>query len=163
MYYGFTVENNKEDTVVIKPKLPAKVRHKEYKRQMLETLYGEVPREFTFAGNYNEDKEENDRLLEYMRIMLYNESLNILQEYYRKVKTLPNPNKKWRLPPITISNELLLLKELRILAEDSLKKYPQTYEEDVELLKEREKLTFNQRNCIIYRMGEKKVNSVNVE
>eukprot|EP00826_Nyctotherus_ovalis_P028222 TRINITY_DN2228_c0_g1_i14.p1 TRINITY_DN2228_c0_g1~~TRINITY_DN2228_c0_g1_i14.p1 ORF type:complete len:132 (+),score=32.22 TRINITY_DN2228_c0_g1_i14:75-470(+) len=125
--------------------------------------YGEVPREFTFAGNYNEDKEENDRLLEYMRIMLYNESLNILQEYYRKVKTLPNPNKKWRLPPITISNELLLLKELRILAEDSLKKYPQTYEEDVELLKEREKLTFNQRNCIIYRMGEKKVNSVNVE
>ena len=38
----------------------------------------------------------------------------------------------------------------------ALEKYPTTLEEDLKIL-EREDLTFNQRNCVLYRSGEKKI------
>lgn len=38
----------------------------------------------------------------------------------------------------------------------ALEKYPNTLEQDYELLKD-ETLTFNQRNCVLFRSGEKEI------
>jgi len=63
--------------------------------------------------------------------------------------------RKLKLPTLSIENEKAMLKKFKEIAEACLKKYPQTYEEDLKLLKT--DLTYNQRNCIIYRSGEKKI------
>mmetsp|Transcript_7199 Transcript_7199/g.5468 ORF Transcript_7199/g.5468 Transcript_7199/m.5468 type:complete len:96 (-) Transcript_7199:55-342(-) len=42
------------------------------------------------------------------------------------------------------------------MASEALQHYPTTYEEDLEVLK-REDLTFKERNCVLYRSGEKEI------
>ena len=42
------------------------------------------------------------------------------------------------------------------MAEEAYSKYDTTYEEDLEILK-REDLTFNQRNSVLFRSGEKEI------
>lgn len=42
------------------------------------------------------------------------------------------------------------------MSEQALAAYPQTLEEDMEILK-REDLTFNGRNCVLFRSGEKEI------
>jgi hypothetical protein len=42
------------------------------------------------------------------------------------------------------------------MAKEAYEKYPCTYEEDLEILK-REDLTFNQRNSVLFRSGEKEI------
>lgn len=39
---------------------------------------------------------------------------------------------------------------------EGLARYPTSYEEDMELLK-RPNLTFNERNCVLFRSGEKEI------
>lgn len=60
------------------------------------------------------------------------------------------------LPPISIRNEKKVLEKVVALCKASYEKYPTTYEEDLKIL-EREDLTFNQRNCVLFRSGEKKI------
>lgn len=48
--------------------------------------------------------------------------------------------------------------KLMKMCKEGLGKFPNTLEEDLELLK-KESLTYNERNCIIYRAGEKRVYS----
>jgi len=46
------------------------------------------------------------------------------------------------------------------LCADALSKYPTSYQEDIEMLAaddETPKLTQNQRSCLLFRMGEKKI------
>jgi len=62
------------------------------------------------------------------------------------------------LPPSVIFNELTAWILLKLIAQKNLGNYPNTLEEDNELMEKDAKehnLTFNQRNCIIYRRGEK--------
>ena len=42
------------------------------------------------------------------------------------------------------------------MAQEALDKYQNSYEEDLEILKD-ETLTFNQRNCVLFRSGEKEI------
>ena len=42
------------------------------------------------------------------------------------------------------------------MSEEALAAYPQTLEEDMEILK-RDNLTFNERNCVLFRSGEKEI------
>ncbi len=64
--------------------------------------------------------------------------------------------KKLMVPPISQENERKALELLKRLCSEQLKQYPTNYEEDVKLLEDR-KLTCNQRNCIVFRASEKKV------
>ena len=58
--------------------------------------------------------------------------------------------------PLSRENEERALKRLKVLCIDAIKEFLTTREEDLELLKN-VKLTFNQRNCILYRASEKAV------
>lgn len=60
-------------------------------------------------------------------------------------------------PPLSVRNETKALKGAITLARNSLDKYATSYEEDCRMLEENKELTFNQRNCVIMRAGEKKI------
>ena len=61
-----------------------------------------------------------------------------------------------QIPIISKKNELAVWKKIKEYCEDGLAQYPTTIEEDLEILK-REDLTFNQRNCVLFRHGEKEI------
>ena len=59
---------------------------------------------------------------------------------------------------INIENETKVWLRIAKLATESLKKYDTTLQEDNEILEKDDKektLTYNERNCILYRQGEK--------
>ena len=60
-------------------------------------------------------------------------------------------------PPISIENERKVLHRIQELAQQQLAKYPNTYEEDLKILAENKSLTYNNRNAVLMRSGEKKV------
>lgn len=68
-----------------------------------------------------------------------------------------------RLPPISIKNERKVLLRVKQMAEEIYQQYETTLEEDYEVLKkddeaaEDQKLSFNQRNCVLMRSGEKEI------
>ena len=68
-----------------------------------------------------------------------------------------------RLPPISIKNERKVLRRVKKMAEEIYQQYETTLEEDQEVLKKDDeapadqKLSFNQRNCVLMRSGEKEI------
>jgi protein-histidine N-methyltransferase len=65
------------------------------------------------------------------------------------------------IPPISIKNELQILLHLQNICQENLSKYNTEYEEDLKLLSQYEsgelKLSNNQLNCLLMRIGEKKI------
>ena len=61
------------------------------------------------------------------------------------------------LPPLSIRNERKVLEKIYMMAKDAYDKYETTLEEDAKILEERQDLTFNERNCVLYRSGEKAI------
>ena len=61
---------------------------------------------------------------------------------------------------MTKENEEKALLMLKKMCEEHLAKFPDTLESDMEKLKKDYKLTYNERNCIILRAGEKLVSYV---
>ena len=114
---------------------------------------------FWFCENYKKQIDDNNKLLEHLRLSVHNEGLSNLQIAHKKLKkNIDDSKEKLRLPYISIKNEKDMLIKLKSIAMKSLKKYPTTYEHDQDILTNKEKLTSNQKNCVIFRMGEKKVN-----
>ena len=60
------------------------------------------------------------------------------------------------MPTISRNNERRVWQAIKALAVLGLSRYPGTYDEDKEILK-RTDLTFNERNCALFRSGEKEI------
>jgi hypothetical protein len=60
------------------------------------------------------------------------------------------------VPSISKRNERKVWERIRQMSEEALARYPQTLAEDYEILK-RTDLTFNERNCTLFRSGEKEI------
>jgi len=127
---------------------------------MLGTGHGSHIRSFKFFENYAENQKTNDKYLGYLRFIEHEGDLNLVGEYFTPAvvdtKVCKSTRRKLRMPPVSIENEKKMLTKLRFIADKCLKKYPQTYEEDQELLKDKA-LSFNKRNCLVMRSGEKRV------
>ena len=79
----------------------------------------------------------------FLRFILYNKS------NFKEVDTSK---------PISIPNEIILFTKLKELMKSYLSKYPTTLEYDTEYLnKNKKKMEFNEYNCYIIRIGEKKI------
>ena len=132
-----------------------------YKERMLGLHSGGDLDTFKFFENYPAEKKTNEKLLGALRFVEYDGDLNLLGECFtptiESVKMCKCARRKFRMPAISIENEKKMLNRLKKIAETNLKVYPQTYEEDAKIMQNEKSLTFNQRNCIIFRMGEKKV------
>ena len=61
-----------------------------------------------------------------------------------------------KIGPISIENEKSVLQRLKRMSVEGLSKYPTTYEEDMQILQNPD-LTFNNKNCVLMRSGEKAI------
>ena len=59
--------------------------------------------------------------------------------------------------PINVDNEAKAWFKIKNLMEESLDKYPTTLSQDYDILKSDKSLTYNTRNCVLLRVGEKKI------
>ena len=115
---------------------------------------------FKYFESFKEDFKKNNKFLSYLRFLEYQGDLKHIAAAYiippvLDIDVCIDSRRKLKMPAISIENEKLMLKRLTEIVETCLNKYPQTYEEDLELLKT--DLSYNERNCVIYRMGEKKI------
>ena len=60
-------------------------------------------------------------------------------------------------PPISPDNEKKILQRIQELAGIQLTRYPTAYEDDLKILAENKTLSYNNRNAVLMRSGEKKV------
>ena len=61
-----------------------------------------------------------------------------------------------KIPGQSVANEKRIFALIKEMCEVALAKYPNTLEQDYEILKD-QGLTFNQRNCVLFRSGEKEI------
>ncbi len=161
-YYGFLIDNNKSNAVYIKLNTDPSDPQAALKEKMIGVYkHGGTIRTFKYFEDFAGNQKINEKFLSYLRFLEYEGDLNRLGEYFTpmiaNVKTCKSAKRKLNLPSISVENESKMLVRLKKLAQENLAGYPQTYEEDVKLMQNEKSLTFNQRNCIIFRMGEKKV------
>jgi len=160
-YYGFLIENNKKNAVYIKLHLNKGDEREKLKATLLGNTPGYYIKTFKYFEDFKDNFAKNNKLMGYLRFIQYNGDLtkianDCLIPPVKSINTATSMRRKLRLAAISVANEVDALKKLKEIAEICLNKYPQKYEEDLKLL-ENKTLTFNERNCIIYRLGEKKI------
>ena len=136
--YGFTVENNEDNEFKI--------------ILMLNETSPLFKEKMTFLGGKNYSKKfslviNSDSKIapffSFLRFILYNK---------------PNFKDVDTTKPISIENEIVVFNKLKELMKAYLAKYPTTLEYDIEYLnKNKKKMDFNEYNCYIIRIGEKRI------
>ena len=161
-YYGFLIDNNPQNAVYVKLWFNKDDPLASVKANMIGTSADSEIKTFRYFENYStENESKNDKLLSYLRLIECKETLNIFGPYLnppvKDTKVCTFTKRKLKCPPLTIENEKAMLMKFKAIANESLKKFPDSYETDIKMLKESKSLSFNQRNILIYRSGEKKV------
>ena len=112
-----------------------------------------------------------DKFLSFLRFVVFDENIALMYQikaqWEQRRKHQHNldsddsePNNQQfegtEIPFISKRNEGLVWQVVKKMCEEGISEHPTTLEEDVEILK-REDLTFNQRNCVLFRIGEKEI------
>ena len=155
LFYGFVIDNNENDYAKINVYLNTDDKLKKLKDDLLDISANP----YKCRIGCSPDNKHFYNTMSFVRFIEYEgdkEFLIKIKENCVKDSTETKPIyfKAKKIPMISKENEIKVLKTLKLLCRDSLYDYPTTIEEDIELLKD-DKLTFNQRNCIIFRKGEK--------
>lgn len=160
-YYGFLIENNKHNGVYLKLYLNPSDPYVKIKEKMLGIKYQNFIKLFKYFENFDNNLKPCNKLLGYLRFIEYDGDLNKITKHFKPkiedIKKVDSKIRKLKMPVISIENEKKMLIKLKQIAEKCINKFPTTYEEDQKILQENSKLSFNERNCIIFRAGEKKV------
>lgn len=161
MHYGFVIENNRKNAVHFKLSVSESDAQRDSKERMLGVQHKEPIRTFKYFENFAENKAENEAFLSHLRFVVFEGDLSALNSFFEPPAgdplTCPRVKRVLTMPPISIENEKKMLITLQAKAEQRLKEYSQSYEKDVDMMKSAKQLTFNHRNAIVFRMGEKKV------
>ena len=97
------------------------------------------------------------------RFVLYDGEMTNLVKLYAKAKKFNVESKrkfKKNIPFISRENELKVWHMITKKVEDNLAAFPTTYKEDMKMLEQDDEHGFlngNERNCVLFRAGEKKV------
>ena len=114
-------------------------------------------------------REENTyKFLSFMRFVEYDGDMMLLAAAKMKDEQGKPPTeegapieyKAENLSVMSIKNESKILSKIKQMSETYLAAYPNSIEEDTEILARDDKeqyLTFNQRNCVYFRKGEKEI------
>jgi len=138
--YGFTVENNEDNEFKIVLMLNETSPLFKEKMEFLENK--NYSKKFALVINSSSENKFFP-FLSFLRFILYNKS------NFKEVDTSK---------PISIPNEIVLFTKLKELMKTYLSKYPTTLEYDIEYLsKYKKKMDFNEYNCYIIRIGEKRI------
>jgi histone-lysine N-methyltransferase SETD3 len=166
--YGFIVENNDGNEVPIKIFYPESDDKKEMKKEMINDA--SEFKKFRVTDNFNENIMHE--FMSWLRFVEFDENITLLIDYQARAATqnqiqdsdsddgIDDPNKGFKakdLPPLSIRNEQKVLLRMKLEATKLLKNYPTSYEEDLDILENNKDLTFNTRNAVLMRSGEKKI------
>jgi len=137
--YGFTVENNEDNEfkiiLMLNDSSPL------FKEKMIFLGGKNYTKKFSLVINNAESKITP--FFSFLRFILYSKS------NFKDVNTSK---------PISVENEIILFNKVKELMKNYLAKYPTTLEYDINYLnKNRKKMDFNEYNCYIIRIGEKKI------
>lgn len=166
--YGFIVENNDGNEVPIKIFYPESDDKKEMKKEMINDA--SEFKKFRVTDNFNENIMHE--FMSWLRFVEFDENITLLIDYQARAATqnqiqdsdsddgIDDPNKGFKakdLPPLSVRNEQKVLLRMKLEATKLLKNYPTSYEEDLDILENNKDLTFNTRNAVLMRSGEKKI------
>eukprot|EP00826_Nyctotherus_ovalis_P026086 TRINITY_DN2035_c0_g1_i16.p1 TRINITY_DN2035_c0_g1~~TRINITY_DN2035_c0_g1_i16.p1 ORF type:complete len:276 (+),score=56.25 TRINITY_DN2035_c0_g1_i16:73-900(+) len=158
-YYGFLIENNTHNCVYIKLYFNKDDPRIAEKCSMVGTYEDTEIKTFKYFEYYNVDEAHNNKFFGFLRLIEYDDDLNVFADYLTPPVTDANTcsflKRKLRCPIISLENEKQVLKKAKDIASEYLLRYPDSCKKDMELLKT--DLTFNQRNCIILRSDEKRI------
>jgi histone-lysine N-methyltransferase SETD3 len=137
--YGFTVENNEDNEYKII--LNLNETSPLFKEKMEFLGNKNYSKKFSLVINNADSKMT--AFFSFFRFILYNKS------NFKEVDTTK---------PISIQNEILLFTKLKELMKAYLDKYPTTLDYDIDYLnKNKKNMDFNEYNCYIIRIGEKRI------
>ena len=137
--YGFTVENNEDNEfkiiLILNESSP-------YFKEKMAYLGGKnITKKFSLVLNQGDKKII--QFFSFLRFILYNK---------------PNFKDIDTSKPISLQNEIVLFNKLKELMNAYLSKYPTTLDYDVEYFKKnKDNMGFNEYNCYVIRIGEKKI------
>lgn len=139
------------------------------------------PDDPTFADKYKMIKEDcrtfrvmtdfcepvMAKFLSFLRFTEYEGNLNIfhlMQDQWERKKDVDSDDeegfdlvfKAEKVLPQSVKLEIKIFETIKQLCQTALDKYPNNLEQDYELLKD-ESLSFNLRNCVLFRSGEKEI------
>ena len=159
-YYGFTFCPNKSNGIYIDLWFNKGDPLRKTKALLLGCESEDYITQLVYYEDFEEHYRENSMLLQYLRFIQYEGDPDLLckclDPSVSSIATCKRDKRELIVNPISKKNEVSTLKKLKDMCTRSLSKYKEAYEIDEELLRAKE-LTYNERNCIIYRMGEKKV------
>lgn len=117
-------------------------------------------KQFVYYENFEKHCKENYELLQYLRFAQYEGDCDCLCRYLdppvTSIATCKREKRTLLIGSISKKNEISVLKKLKEICNRHLNKYGESYGKDEELLKNKG-LSYNERNCIIYRMQEKRI------
>ena len=137
--YGFTVENNEDNEfkiiLILNESSP-------YFKEKMEYLGGKnYAKKFSLVLNLSDSKII--QFFSFLRFILYNK---------------PNFKDIDTTRPTSVQNEICLFTKLKEIMNKYLSKYPTTLDYDIEYFKSnRNNMGFNEYNCYVIRIGEKKL------
>ncbi len=156
--YGFIVENNDANEVPIVVSLDETDPLLEVKRKILGVLDSKKIR-------VSEDLTEKNmhNFFSFLRFSIFRgDPMQLYNYQFQQNATKKSededeqPYEGTNIPPLTIENEKQVLLSILRLAQKQLAAYPTSYEADLKLLEESKDLTWNHRNALLMRSGEKK-------
>ena len=158
--YGFIVENNDANEVPIKIELDT--NDPLYTAKLKLTGYNAAK---TIRVSEDLGEKNMAHFFSYMRFVEFQGDPMVLYKFQFQQSSTKKPDEDdeetayqgTNIPPISVENEARVLHQIMLKAQTQYKRYPMTYEEDVAILETKKDMTFNQRNCILMRSGEKKV------
>ena len=158
--YGFVVENNEADEVPMEIKMDETDPLYSVKYKLLGNCSEKTIR---VAEDLNE--KNMTHFFSFLRfIHVKGDAMTLyklkFEENNSKKKDEDNEDDSFQcsdIPFISIENEKAVLNHIKNQCAIQLKKYPTTYEEDIKILDTQKDLSYNLRNCVIMRSGEKHV------
>jgi histone-lysine N-methyltransferase SETD3 len=143
--YGFALEDNEDNETVLRFKVSENDPLFDLKAKYL----GDEERIFQIPAN--SEHERTAEMFSFLRLFVAdNEDVRV----FTQSKEL----KFDKVAPLSVGNEKKVLEAAKEASLKCLERFASTLEEDERLLKEeKDKLTFNIKNCILMRRGEKQV------
>ena len=141
--YGFTLENNEDNEY----KLSITLAESSYKyKEKSAILKNNITKKFTLRKDL-EDTQAT-LLFSFLRFVCFDGDTNLYKDY--KAESVLNP--------ISMNNEIMMLKKLQESIEFLLRDYDTTLEDDITTLTTKKStLSFNEMNCITMRVSEKEI------
>ena len=155
MFYGFLIPENDKNKTRIYVNLNKNDENFIFKNHLLSL--GET---FSFYIFEEDSGNHFNRLMGILRIINFEGDVSVLEEI--KYKVLKNQYAKHShirrsIPVISLENEKKSLEMLLSNVKERLSRFNDSYESDMEELKQNQNLSYNERNCMIIRSDEKRI------